>query len=123
MPILERGRWGAKRAGPVDGGGATHAAALQDGDALVLGLAAGGLLVQRGIGFGLALLEVFAALELAFFDDDDLEAGLGHQFRGDARTRARADDGHVTGDAGGQGAVCTTQYFPTTGEALLDGVR
>ena len=72
LPIFERGGWCAERAGPVDGSSAAHAAPLQDGDALVFGLAACGLLVERGIGFGFALFEVGAAFKLALFNDDDL---------------------------------------------------
>ena len=50
----------AEAAGPVDGGAAADAAALQDVDRLVGGLAAGAFLIKGRIGFGLELAEVAA---------------------------------------------------------------
>jgi hypothetical protein len=47
-PEAQGGRRRAEGAGPVHRGGAAHAAPLQDGDCLVLGLAAGAFLVELG---------------------------------------------------------------------------
>ena len=112
-----------KGAGPVDRGGAAHTAALQDGDALVLGLAPGVFLVQRGVGFGLFLFEVGTRFELPLLDDDDVQACFGQQLRGDAGASARADDGHIAGDAFRQGAVFAAENFPAALQARRNGVN
>ena len=101
LPVAQRGLGRAKGTGPVDRGGAAHAAPLQNGDALVGGFAAGAFLVERGVGLGLALVEVAAALERPFFDEDDLQARAGQQFGGDPRPGARTHNGYVAGYAGG----------------------
>jgi hypothetical protein len=64
---------------------------------------------RAGVGFGLELAEVGAALERAFFDDDHVQAGLGQQFRRDAGPGAGPDDGHVAA-AKRQGAMRPATY-------------
>jgi hypothetical protein len=93
--VFERARWRAEGAGPVHGGGPADAAALQDADGLVSGLAAGAFLVQRGIGLGFDLAEVAAALQRPFFDEYNLQAGGREQFGRDPGACAAADDGHI----------------------------
>ena len=72
----ERGRRRAKRTGPVDRRRAADAAALQDVDRLVGGLARRAFLVQRRVGLALELVEVAARLERALFDHHHVEPGL-----------------------------------------------
>jgi hypothetical protein len=92
------------------------------GDALVFGLASGIFLVQAGVGFGLELLEIGAALEWSFFDDDDVQAGLGQQLRRDAGPGSGPDDRNVTAEALRQGAMLAAKDFPSPLQALKNGV-
>ena len=121
-PVLQRGGGGAERARPVDRGGPAHAAALQDVDGLVARLARGALLVERGIGLGLQLVEIAAAAQRTFLDDHDFQAGLGEQFRRDAAARAGADDGDVADQPFRHGAVGATGDFPAAAQSVGNGV-
>ena len=93
---MRQGLWRrAEAAGPVDQGGATDRAALEDGDRAVLAHAADAFLIEGRVGVGFLHLEVVAGLEWAFLDQQHLEAGLAEDFRGGAATGTAADDGHV----------------------------
>ena len=90
---------GAEAGGPVDGGRAADAAALQDVDRLVAGLARRRFLVQGRVGLGFAHLEVARGFQRAFLDQHHRKAGQRQDFGGDAAAGAAADDGDVGLDA------------------------
>jgi hypothetical protein len=121
LPEGQRASRRAEAAGPVDGGAAAHAAALQDVDGLVGGLARGGLLVELRVGLALALLEVAAAAQRAFLDDQHRQAGLRQQFGRDAAAGAAADDGHVDRGLRGQRRALGAEHLPL-GQALAHRV-
>jgi hypothetical protein len=58
-----------------------------------------------------------------YSDDDDVQACFGQQLRGDAGASARADDGHIAGDAFRQGAVFAAENFPAALQARRNGVN
>ena len=62
LPVVQGTGGRPERAGPVNRGGAAYASPLQDGDGFVFGLSTSAFLVQRGVGFGLFLIEIGAAL-------------------------------------------------------------
>ena len=94
-PDRQGRRRGAERAGPVDGGRAADAAALQDRDRLVGGLARRGLLVQRRIGLALALAEVARERSGPSSTITTDKPGTGQPFGRDAGAGAAADDRDV----------------------------
>ena len=92
LPLREgRGRR-AKRARPVDGRAAADAASLQDADRLVLRLARGRLLVERGIGFRFAHAEIRSGRERALFDQNHRKPRLREDLGRRSAARAGADN-------------------------------
>ena len=122
LPELQRRSRRSKGTRPVHRRRAADAAALQNVDGLVLGLARRAFLVERRIGFGFQLVEVAAALERAFLDHHDLKPGFGQQFGGDARASAAANDGDIADDFFRYGPECAAQDFPAALQAVPDRV-
>src|SRR5438045_606188 len=121
-PVGQRGGRRAKRAGPVDGGRAADAPALQDADGLVGRLAGGAFLIEAGIGLALALMEIGAALQGAFLDQHDVETGSRQELGGDAAAGARADDGAVAAYFRRRRAMRAAEDLPASRQALSDRV-
>ena len=95
LPVLQRRRRRAEAAGPVDRGRAPDAASLQDADALVLGLAAGGLLVELRVGLRLEHVEIRAAAQRPLLDHHHAQPRLREDLRRGPAARAGAHDRHV----------------------------
>ena len=101
-PVIEGGRRCSEAAGPVHGGGATHAAALQNGDSAVPGYPAHAFLVEIGIGGLLVHLEVFLVVKPALLHEDYGQPTAGQNFGGGAAAGAGPDHHNV----GFRGQVC-----------------
>ena len=94
LPVVEGWLGRAKATGPVDGGGATHAPALQYGDAAIGGHPAHAFLVQAGIGFVFVHPEIWLMIQPAFLHQYDPQTGFGQNFGRGTAARAGANHHH-----------------------------
>ncbi len=94
-PVLERRCRRTKARGPVDGSAAADAATLQNIDRLVLGLARRRFLIQLGICFRLAHMEIGRCRQRSFLDQNHVETRVAQDFRRRSSTRTRADNDDV----------------------------
>ena len=94
-PVGKRGRRRAERARPVDRRAAADAAALQDVDRLVRGLARRRFLVEVGIRLALVHAEVARRAQRPFLEQHDAKPGAREDLRRGAAAGAAADDDDV----------------------------
>lgn len=95
---------------------------MQDGNRLVDRAPAAAVLVERLVGFALELIEVTAAAQRAFLDDDDVQAGGAQQFGSDARAGTAANDCDVADQVLVQLAMRAAKDVPTSGQAVGDRI-
>jgi len=68
---------------------------LEDGDGAVLASAADAFLVERGVGARFLHVEVAAAVQRTFLDQQHLEACRAEDFRAGGASCTAADDGDI----------------------------
>ena len=121
-PVLQRRFRGAEAGGPVNHRGAAHAAALQDRHGAIFAHTPGAFLIQVAVGFAFVHAEVIAAFQRAFFQHQDLQTGIGENFRRGAATGTGADDDDIGFQHGAIGHTGGSAYVPAAADTVADRV-
>jgi hypothetical protein len=121
-PVLQCGGWRAEARRPIHQGRAADGAALQNGDGAVLAGPSDRLLVERGVGGGFLHVEVLAAAQRAFFDQQHLVTGRAEELGAGGTTGPAANDGDVGVERDVLLELRTVMGFPAAGDTFGKGV-